>query len=264
MKTLRSLIFFLLLVLLCASCATKIKNVVITDDNPEHIWLQYAVDQNEQTIPQGFAHPAKLAPEQLQAMLKELAYEEFSFMSWHKAGPVFSDRETVRLATALSEALAQATADQWVHFAITDMKQQLLFKTRHLTDGICYIKNNRLNIVLGNMNLELINPDRDLYRADPRNKIYTDSIRLTLKPEQGITAPPIVEGDKWLGKPRRNWVQIELTTFTIAPVVEQAEPTPPPAKDNAERLRELKKLYDDGLITEEEYEQKRKDILGDI
>ncbi len=261
---LRSLIVFLLLTILCTACAAKIKNVVIEDDDPEHIWLQYLVDKDDQIVAQGFAHPAQIAPERLRDMLGELAYEEYNFMAWRQAGPVFSEREASRLATALTEALAQATADQWVHFAVTDMKQELLFKTKHLTDGICYVKDNKLNIVLGNMNLELINPDRELYRADPRDKVYTDSKRLALKPDQGIDAPPIVPGDKWLEKARRNWVQIDLTTFKTVTTVEEATPTPEPAKDTAARLQELKDLLDKGLITQEEYEQKRKEILGEL
>ena len=260
----RSLIVFLLLAILCTSCAAKIKNVVIEDDDPEHIWLQYMVDKDDQIMKQGFAHPAQIAPERMRDMLSELAYEEYNFMAWRKAGPVFSEREASRLATALTEALAQATADQWVHFAVTDMKQELLFKTKHLTDGICYVKDNKLNIVLGNMNLELINQDRDLYRADPRDRVYTDSKRLALKPDQGIDAPPIVPGDKWLEKARRNWVRIDLATFAPTVSAEEATPTPEPVKDTAARLQELKDLLDKGLITQEEYEQKRKEILGDL
>ena len=39
---------------------------------------------------------------------------------------------------------------------------------------------------------------------------------------------------------------------------------PPPPPSTEERLRELKRLYDEGLITEEQYKQKQDEILKDL
>jgi len=36
---------------------------------------------------------------------------------------------------------------------------------------------------------------------------------------------------------------------------------PPQATDHAARLEQLKKLFEDGLVTEEEYRAKKKEIL---
>ena len=38
----------------------------------------------------------------------------------------------------------------------------------------------------------------------------------------------------------------------------------PQAEDPEERLRKLRELYDQRLITEEEYEAKRREILGEL
>ena len=38
----------------------------------------------------------------------------------------------------------------------------------------------------------------------------------------------------------------------------------PPSEDPEERLRKLRELYDQRLITEEEYEAKRREILGEL
>lgn len=45
-----------------------------------------------------------------------------------------------------------------------------------------------------------------------------------------------------------------------------ADPPPPPPQggDNATRLAELRTLYDQRLITQEEYEEKRKEILKEL
>lgn len=40
--------------------------------------------------------------------------------------------------------------------------------------------------------------------------------------------------------------------------------TPTPAQDPAEAIRSLKQLHDDGLVTDEEYERKRRELLEDM
>ncbi|MDJ0791313.1 MAG: PH domain-containing protein [Acidimicrobiia bacterium] len=40
--------------------------------------------------------------------------------------------------------------------------------------------------------------------------------------------------------------------------------TPPPPQDPAEAIRSLAKLHEDGLITDEEYERKRRELLDDM
>jgi len=262
-------LFLLTLVLVAAlglSCAGKIKNIVLHDDDPEHIWLQYFVDDNDEPVSMGYDHPAELTTEQVAKLLTAAEYEEFSFMAWRSKGRVFIDSEVEKLAKPLAEALAQATPNQWVHFAVTGQKVELFFKTRHLTDGICFIQDGRFNLVLGNMNVELINPDKELYKRDPRDRLYTDSLRLKVKPDLGIALPPIVQGDPWLEKERRNWLTYDLVKFFAAgePAAEPVEATPEPQPDATERLQKLKELYDNGLISEEEYEQKRKEILEDL
>ena len=49
----------------------------------------------------------------------------------------------------------------------------------------------------------------------------------------------------------------------IGPEVHIEDETPP-SEDPEERLRKLRELYDQRLITEEEYEAKRRDILSDL
>ena len=50
-------------------------------------------------------------------------------------------------------------------------------------------------------------------------------------------------------------------TTTAAPVPAPSTPTPATLKDEAQQLQKLKELLDKGLITQEEYERKRKEIL---
>ena len=47
-------------------------------------------------------------------------------------------------------------------------------------------------------------------------------------------------------------------------IEEEGAGGPPPERDTQERLRELQALYDQRLITREEYEAKRKEILEEL
>jgi len=50
----------------------------------------------------------------------------------------------------------------------------------------------------------------------------------------------------------------------ISPQAPTVKPSQYPASDKAEKLRELKKLKDEGILTESEYEQKRKAIVDSL
>lgn len=67
-------------------------------------------------------------------------------------------------------------------------------------------------------------------------------------------------------EPQRNPNSITVVAAGVA-AAPMAEPAPAPAapqKDNFEDLKKLKDLKDAGIITEEEYEQKKSEILGKI
>jgi hypothetical protein len=237
MRVLRSAALLCLVACLTVGCASKVMTIKLATDDPEHIWLQYFVDADGKPIPQGYQHPAQLAPEQIKKIFEAVSFEEYSFFTWRKVDRVFSDSEVKRLQEPVSKALAQATADQWVHFATTDMKREFLAitATRHLTDGICFVKDGKFNLVLGNVNFELIAADRELWRADPRDRFYFDSFRLFSDPAHGIAIPPIVLNDKWFKKRRVNWLVFDLEKFMQPPA-----PAPTTPADVTERLRKLK------------------------
>jgi hypothetical protein len=55
-------------------------------------------------------------------------------------------------------------------------------------------------------------------------------------------------------------------TYLAANLRGQATPTAPPAggKGTAERLRELRQLLDEGLITQEQYDARRRVVIGEV
>jgi len=245
-----------------AGCATVTKKVVVFNERNDHVWLQYEAHKGE-VVAQGYAHPATLTAAQFEAMLKAVHLEEYSFFKWRDNGRIFVEEERKKLAPRLVEAFAKATPDQWVHFAVSGHKRDLIFQTLMATDGVCYFKDGKFHLILGNVNLELIQPDKDKYNSDPRERYVFNSRRLQINPEKGYDKPPIDKGNPYFEKERRNWLVFDLSTFftSVDAAIEQpAAPTPEPG-DVGTRLQKLKELLDQGLITQEEYEQKRKQIL---
>jgi hypothetical protein len=283
---------------LFAACGPTLKQVTLQQKDSEHVFLQSLVEKDGQVVPQHYDHPATLTAAQVDAMLAAIRFEEHMFFAWRDRGPLFIDEERAKLAPWLADALQKATPDQWVHFAVTGMKRDLLFKTKHLTDGVCFVKDGKLHLVIANINFEMIDPEKDFYRLDPRDRVVLNALRLKPDPAKGLELPPIIKGDKWLDTERRNWLLIDTQKFAAvtpapaptptaapAPTVPPPEPpavTPPatapaapqvapptatPAPDASlrpdviERLKKLKELYDLGLITKEEYDKKRQEIL---
>lgn len=265
MRNLRLLAIILPCLLLAIACAGNIKTVKLMDNDPEHIWLQHVVGDDDQIVPQNYDHPAKLSKKQLKAILEAAEFEEFILFSWKNRGRVFIDSEVEKLLDPLHDALTQAQPHQWVHFAVTGRKRDMLSitATPHLTDGVCFVQEGKFHLVIGNLNFELINRDLEVWRHDPRDHFYFDSIRLHVDPERGISKPPVIKEDKWLRKPRVNWLVFEPDTLLAATTPEE---TPEPATPSTveERLKKLKELYEQGLINEEEYNNKRREILEDL
>jgi hypothetical protein len=53
-------------------------------------------------------------------------------------------------------------------------------------------------------------------------------------------------------------------TYLAANLRGQTQPTTPPAPDTASRLAELKNLLDQGLVTQQEYDERRKAIIDSV
>lgn len=250
--------------------------------------LTWETDANGRVVPKGFTHPATIEPAKLAAILADLTYSEHSFFKWRERGRVFDEDEVKKLAKSLAKALATCNADQWVGFDVTSYKRDLVFKSRKLTSGWAWVKDDRLHLVLGNFLFEISNEDQP-YSGDPRARYSLGTFRLDPGPHN--TAPPVVADDPWLKKEHTNWTVVTLANWAPKPRPEDedetAEPETPPAtppspvpavapaeqppplapveeRSVEERLLELKALLDKGLITPEEYEKKRAEILGAI
>ncbi|MCZ7583049.1 MAG: SHOCT domain-containing protein [Deltaproteobacteria bacterium] len=117
----------------------------------------------------------------------------------------------------------------------------------------------KMNLVLGNFRLELEH-DIEPYDGDPRARYLMATFRIDPAPH--LMPPPVVEFDNLLKKEHRNWIVADYKSWAMDDKAPDAPPDVTPAEKSAEeRLEELRRLRDKGLITEEEYEQKRREIV---
>ena len=266
---------------LAVGCASTTPQVVLYKNGPNGVSLQSRTKDGGMA-PQGYSHPAALSEGQIDRMLAAVGVEEYSFFNWRSQGPLFTDEQRAMLAPWFVNALRKATPDQWVRFSVYGSTKLLVLTTPHLSDGICFVKDGKFNLVLGNINFEFeeaLNVKPMPYGLDPRDRIDFPNERLTVVGGPGVAPPPLVKGDKWFGKERSNWLQFDLAAFASGPAeIERpkvvvapppaagtARPAPaPPAPvspDAADRLKKLKDLRDQGLITAEEYDKKRHEII---
>jgi hypothetical protein len=225
-------------------------------------------------------HPAEISPEQMRQILKSLKYSR----SWlnitgeigkktTKQYDLFLPEEIEELGTYLSQALQAADSGQWVDFSLQAVRNKLSFiGSERISDGLVFVKEGKLNFVMRDVG-EPVGAEERVVTTDPF-KYYSGSSAFIPGPGQELA-----KNKK--GKTMKNWLLIDLAELCpkVAPELEAGEtgtarpeakpgativPKPGAAKSPKERLSELRELYDKGLITEEEYNRKRKEILDQL
>jgi hypothetical protein len=256
-----------------AGCGSSLKQVDLYKNGRDKVFLESQV-RSGGAAPQGYAHPAAFTEAQVDRMLAAVGVEEYSYFSWRSQGPLFTPDGRATLAPWITNALKRASPDQWVRFSSNQRKAGLVGSAPSLSDGICFVKDGTFNLVLGNINfepLDAVTPQPVPYALDPRDRFEFPAQRLSVAAGAGAAPPPYVPGDRWLGKGRVNWIVFDPAAFVSTPAGQEpakASAPPPPAAapapapgDPAERLKRLQDLRDKGLITPEEYEKKRQEIL---
>jgi len=216
---------------------------------------------------------------------------------------LFASDEVNELAVYMAKAFNQADSSQWVDFSLECFRGKSFIGLDRLTDGIAFIKDGKLNLVFRNLGESLSANEESVNNSDPF-KYYPGSSKLVAGPGQelaknkrdkpvknwlmismaapAIQAAPAAEPEVEVeDEPAQPLVQPQVQAQPEPPKAQvkpqaeqpkpQAKPQPAvekkesaPAKSVKERLTDLRELYDKGLITEEEYNKKRKEILDKL
>jgi hypothetical protein len=210
--------------------------------------------------------PLAITATQLRTMLEKL---EFSKDDSNE--PIFSAEELTEISAPLSTALARAGPREDVTFAVSGKHGSsvaaAVFQSKTLTTGRLFVKNGAINIIFNEIHGEF----EDRLRATGWLAPFVPGSRNKTASVVVVAAP----GVGYASRNRRDWIQLAENTVPAAPSARNPAATgiaPGAATGSApqgdayyqdieKRLTLLKGLKDKGLITEQEYNDKRKDIL---
>lgn len=256
----------------CAASHTLSRTVL--DDRYNVVRLEAWLDDSGKPINLGFEHPAEIGEADMARILESIRIvQPPSFLSKlilkakSETEPAFTMEEAASFAKPLAAALQTATPGERVVFFLHHQRSVYKGTT---SSGIAFVKDKRLFIILG----------RYLMGNQPGTPdIPVGGNPLPLSNDQDFYITPgkfqsLVDGSKAPGGGEtviaQRWLSIDYVSFLnppASPAMEPSKAEPPPAVPPLtleEKLKTLKKLHDDGLITDEEYDEKRKEVLKSL
>lgn len=223
------------------------------------------------------ALPLTVNPDRLSAALAELRGKGGNFDD----KPLFSKDELTEMVPVLVKALAQAGNDQDVTFASTGKHgEYTLFEAEAATAARMFVDDGRLQLVFGMTRLNF---------GDELHGEHTLKTFLPGSRSHALATATPVAGPSWQVNPTRpDWISVDARwlgeatppstpAVPVAPAapVTPAAMVPAPAAAPAaavddggasaeRRLTTLKRLHDKGLISEQEFQDRRKAILDGL
>lgn len=273
-----SLLFACMAALLTQACQSPAPLAPIAcgtcEDQNHVIRLQPAPQQNRGT---GFTHPFFLSPEDWKVILRSVHVQKQNqgvlfFKSNEPVEPAFTDDEIEYLSAALSRVFRQAPPDARVVFALTRHPSPDLME---ITSGGWFVTGSSLHLVLANHRYAVTMPTvREILWQDP---MWTQAGPFyDLVPGEHETVQEQEESLRGLFTPTLPSLSIEYKQLLLAesvssPAAQNNAPrdqlsipsgqTLPSSMSLEERLQILKRLRDQGLITEEDYRTKKQQLL---
>ncbi len=200
-------------------------------------------------------HPAELSTDQIQGALGTLTLND---KGAENSIPLFSNDELKVLGEQIRTGLAQASPEEDITFAIIGNHLSFygLAKRRMVTTGRVFYYNRKLNLILGMIHEDV--SDYDDRRLKP---FYPGSRTVSTKPVLKVTAST---GENILfASDRPDWLILSPNSAT-PPVTQTPVPekvSSPASRSIEERLLLLDELKRKNLISEDEYQTKRRKIL---
>jgi hypothetical protein len=264
----------ILAIILMASMGCSVAKKILPSDK-DSSELFRARDQYVRIVPQdgprGAAaatneHPITLDAEQIRSALSTL---HIMSPDSNKSRPVFNSKELDILGRNLSQGLAQATPDQDVAFAVISEQKGLygLAKESRYTSARVFYREGKLNIIFGKIHGDYrANQDRRLYPLAPGSRTKASQHGWMLLEQQDQEFRKTSDGI------RSDWIALDLASMEARAAMgeKQSEmgkdfqPGYKSQKTVEERLQLLEELKKKKLISDEEYQKKRANILGEL
>lgn len=228
-------------------------------------------------------HPVQLSAAELRALLAQVQWVD------NPNEPLFSAKQLDEISAPVAAALGRASAEQDVSFAVSDQFGLTgALAGRAVTTARMFRHGDQLQLIVGLGRRDFESEFRGTgtliaFEPGQRGQIVDRHLRLALAADAGRLvradwAALVIGRD---GTPVTPAVAATPAPTPVAPAPSSKatvlppapQPGPPPAaarsadeiyRGVAERLRALDKLRSDGLITEAEYQDKRRQLLRDL
>ncbi|TAJ29069.1 MAG: SHOCT domain-containing protein [Nitrospirae bacterium] len=225
-----------------------------------------------------FSHPFSLSAAEWKTILSALRVQTvtapiplLTLADTRQDAPAFTPDDLDHLSATLSRAFAKATPREWVVFGLIHKDSGEIAR---MTTGGWFVEGDRLHLLLANYRCAVTMPGtRDLLTNDPLLSNAGGTFVLLPGPHQTLvkdsgslgsllTAVPLELAIAYkpllLGEPTPQSGAKPDSPQGQAP----AQPAPSPARPSVEeRLQALKRLKDQGVITDDEFRIKKNQLL---
>jgi hypothetical protein len=213
------------------------------------------------------SHPITLAADQLSAALSRVR------ASSGETGEIidlFPEKNREESAVLLAKELRRIDPGQELHLVSFRQVGAFFSGQRNASAARVFMENGRLNLIFGQIDLffsEFRDPDRPVPPMGSRKRAA--SLKGRIIPAEGLT---FVDG-------RNDWVALDLVPTTppppaVVPAAKETGQAPgekfptatiqPKERSIEEKLQILKNLRDKDLITEQEYADKKREIIDSL
>lgn len=264
--------------LVVPGCAGPPPSTRPVQEGPEgYVRLESCEHNPAQTV-RKFSHPLPLSEEDWARILRQISVQPqrrvLPSIGAGEARPMlaFDEKAQQFLARALREAFSKARSDEWVVFFLShprDERGDLRggAEVTEVTSGGWFAEGGRLHLVLANYRFALtVRRALEQMRERPFRPVgearyeLVPSAHQTLQTDSGcvLMKSPRAQGPGLVVE-----LQPFLSLYDGPPQPRQSSGSQG-ASSVEERLRILKRLREQGLITEEEYESKRQKLLDEL
>lgn len=215
--------------------------------------------------------PVRLSPDMVRQDLLavRLGHEE----------PLFAMAEINGLVEPICAALAQAGPNEDLIVLSTSSHSRSILPNRTAITARLFVKDGQLNLILHDARLSFYDrylvtnelPDFHYGSRTEPGKVQLECLGAGQVRSDWLTFPVILEVPKGPEKAMPLGAALPAPAAAMPAPAPAAAPAPAPsaapAKDQAyyeqqqQRLRALKRMHDDGLITDDEFNAKRKELL---
>lgn len=217
--------------------------------------------------PAQYDHPAQINLEKLKTALGSvMVRHEISFLNRlltqqkEVRGAAFTPEEVALLADRMKSAFEKATPQEQVSFFLISRKNSM---STQVTSGVAFIQGGEIHLVLANDQTSVSGEQRAYVpRENPLHSYEPGSFELLPQAHQRKISD--LSGRKLQG------IAVDLAAPAepepvVSPVSKEENMAAPSGADSLQaQFRLLKKLRDENLITEEEYKEKKSELLKTI